>query len=146
MKTQTLLGLCTLLLLVLFIGACSKKSVEEQRPSASSSISNAEMTELATAWALKDKSRRAISGALPTGSMLPTLDSKAVLMFEKIDDSTVLKIGDIIGTKDKVMHRLAHIDGNQLVLRGDNNNGDDAPIPRSHAEWRLVGILYTNGQ
>lgn len=104
------------------------------------------MTDLAKIWARNDAENRAIGGAQPTGSMLPTLDSKSVLLLERIGQNTVLRVGDVIGTKQGIMHRLVRVDGGYLILRGDNNQADDRPIQRKDAEWRLAGILYTNGQ
>jgi hypothetical protein len=139
-----------ILVITLLIVSCSKKNTdtgpETSAPSARSSFTKQEMVEVASFWARQDNATRAIGSALPTGSMLRTLDSTSVLMFEKITPSTQLNIGDVIGTDDQVLHRLVRYDGSWLVLRGDNNNFDDTPINRADAKWRLVGILFTNGK
>jgi hypothetical protein len=138
-----------ILTIAFLIVGCGKKNTntgpEASAPSARSSFTKQEMVEVASFWARQDNTTRAIGSALPTGSMLRTLDSTSVLMFEKITPTTQLNIGDVIGTDDQVLHRLVRYDGSRLVLRGDNNNYDDSPLNRTEAKWRLVGILFTDG-
>lgn len=39
-----------------------------------------------------------------------------------------------------VVHRLVAIDGDRLILRGDTNGYDDAPVPRSALVGRVVAV------
>lgn len=41
-----------------------------------------------------------------------------------------------------VVHRLAAIDGDRLILRGDANGYDDAPVPRSAVVGRVCALRW----
>jgi hypothetical protein len=120
------------------------------------------MTASIIEWVKLDTQNRAISSAKTTGSMLPTIDSRTIIVLEKINNATVIVEGDIVGTKNKVLHRVhsigtaglrptaaglrpaAHSRNNFYTLKGDSNNFLDDPVHRDDLEWRVVIILYTN--
>lgn len=146
MKTNIIL-----MILLLVITGCAptvKTSVESIReknsPCATSSFSSDEITASIIEWVKLDKQNRAISSAKTTGSMLPTIDSRTIIVLEKINNATVIVEGDIVGTKNKVLHRVHSMQNNFYTLKGDSNNFLDDPVHRDDLEWRVVIILYTN--
>jgi hypothetical protein len=143
--------LLILFLLTAFLIGCgpqTKETVEAVRerksPSATSSFSQQEMIDLVESWVRSDLENRRITSAQTTGSMLPTIDSRSVILVERVNSQTILTSGDIVGTRQKILHRIHNINGNMYVLVGDSNDFLDEPVHRNDIEWRVVGILYTN--
>lgn len=86
---------------------------------------------------------------LPTGSMKPLFDERALLMLEpaKYDD---LKVGDIVTYKHStlgmtVVHRIVEKRGDKFWAKGDNNARlDEEYITRENYQARVFGIVYAN--
>jgi len=84
---------------------------------------------------------------MPTGSMKPVFDERAILLMEpaKFDD---LKIGDIVTYKHPrygmpVVHRIQEKRGDKFWAKGDNNGRmDEVYITRQNYEARVFGIIY----
>lgn len=84
---------------------------------------------------------------MPTGSMKPVFDERAILIMEpaKYDD---LKIGDIVTYthpkyKTPVVHRITEKHGNKYWTKGDNNSRmDDVYITPENYQARVCGIIY----
>ena len=136
------------------VASCTKpKIAEEENPAARSDYSSKIVMQDASNWISADPIKRRIGSPTNTGSMLRTFDSKSVLLVEKLCPTDVLNIGDIIGYSNpnlavtQISHRLIRINSDgTLVFKGDYNDAEDPAVPRSAVEWRIVGILYTNGQ
>ena len=76
-----------------------------------------------------------------TGSMAPTIEK---------GDIVIIKIGDEIRENDiityqkenvLITHRIAKIDGDTIIARGDYNNTDDEPIKKENVIGRTVFII-----
>ena len=76
-----------------------------------------------------------------TGSMSPTIEK---------GDIVIIKIGDEIRENDiityqkenvLITHRIAKIDGDTIIARGDYNNTDDEPIKKENVIGRTVFII-----
>jgi signal peptidase I len=84
---------------------------------------------------------------MPTGSMKPVFDERAILLMEpaRFDD---LKIGDIVTYKHPqyglpVVHRILEKRGDKFWAKGDNNGRmDEVYITRQNYEARVFGIIY----
>ncbi len=76
-----------------------------------------------------------------TGSMSPTIEK---------GDIVIIKIGDEIRENDiityqkenvLITHRIAKIDGDTIIARGDYNNTDDEPIKKENVIGKTVFII-----
>lgn len=84
---------------------------------------------------------------MPTGSMKPVFDERAILLTEaaNFDD---LKVGDIVTYKHPrygmpVVHRILEKRGDKFWSKGDNNGRmDEVYITRSNFQGRVFGIIY----
>jgi signal peptidase I len=84
---------------------------------------------------------------MPTGSMKPVFDERAILLTEaaNFDD---LKIGDIVTYKHPrygmpVVHRILEKRGDKFWAKGDNNGRmDEVYITRKNYQGRVFGIIY----
>ena len=84
---------------------------------------------------------------MPTGSMKPMFDEKAVLIMEpaSYDD---LRVGDIVTYihpkhKCPIVHRITEKRGDKFWTKGDNNaRMDDTFITRENYQARVFGIIY----
>ncbi len=84
---------------------------------------------------------------MPTGSMKPVFDERAILLTEaaNFDD---LKIGDIVTYKHPrygmpVVHRILEKRGDKFWSKGDNNGTmDEVYITRKNYQGRVFGIIY----
>ncbi|HLP07087.1 MAG TPA: signal peptidase I [Opitutaceae bacterium] len=84
---------------------------------------------------------------MPTGSMKPVFDERAILLTEaaSYDD---LKIGDIVTYKHPrygmpVVHRILEKRGDKFWAKGDNNGRmDEVYITRKNYQGRVFGIIY----
>lgn len=84
---------------------------------------------------------------MPTGSMKPVFDERAILLTEaaSFDD---LKVGDIVTYKHPrygmpVVHRILEKRGDKFWAKGDNNGRmDEVYITRSNYQGRVFGIIY----
>lgn len=88
-----------------------------------------------------------LMAVMPTGSMKPVFDERAILLMEpaNFDD---LKVGDIVtyihpAHKAPVVHRLTEKRGEQFWSKGDNNGRrDEVCITRQNFRARVFGIIY----
>ena len=84
---------------------------------------------------------------MPTGSMKPVFDERAILLTEaaSFDD---LKIGDIVTYRHPrygmpVVHRILEKRGDKFWSKGDNNGRmDEVYITRKNYQGRVFGIIY----
>ncbi len=84
---------------------------------------------------------------MPTGSMKPVFDERAILLTEtaNFDD---LKVGDIVTYKHPrygmpVVHRILEKRGDKFWSKGDNNGRmDEVYITRKNFQGRVFGIIY----
>jgi hypothetical protein len=80
------------------------------------------------------------------GSMDPTITSNDMAFILK--NPPTVGIGDVViavspcfGEGVSVMHRIVRMEGDEYVLRGDNNGGDDpCPVPRSAITWKVLAV------
>ena len=85
---------------------------------------------------------------MPTGSMKPFFDEKAILLMEAapFDD---LKVGDIVTYRHPqiglpVVHRLVLKDGDKFWAKGDNNaHMDNEYVTRDNYLRRVYGLIYS---
>lgn len=87
---------------------------------------------------------------LPTGSMRPIFDEKAVLLLENAPFDS-LKVGDIVTYRHPILgvpvvHRLVAREGDRFWSKGDaNGRMDNVYVTRENYLKRVFGVLYTNG-
>lgn len=77
-----------------------------------------------------------------TGSMSKTIE-KGDIVIVKLGENT-LNEKDIITYKSGnaiITHRIAKIDGNTIIAKGDNNNTEDAPIEKDMVIGKVVYIF-----
>ncbi len=85
---------------------------------------------------------------MPTGSMKPVFDERAILLTEaaNFDD---LKVGDIVTYKHPrygmpVVHRILEKHGDKFWTKGDNNGRmDNVYITRQNFQGRVFAIIYS---
>ena len=76
-----------------------------------------------------------------TGSMSGTVEVGDVV-FVRINDS--YQVGDIVTFKEQnsfITHRVMRVDDNRIITRGDVNNTDDEPVPKSDVIGRVVFVV-----
>lgn len=84
---------------------------------------------------------------MPTGSMKPVFDERAILLTESADFDD-LKVGDIVTYKHPrygmpVVHRILEKRGNKFWSKGDNNGRmDEVYITRQNYQGRVFAIIY----
>ena len=84
---------------------------------------------------------------MPTGSMKPVFDERAILLTENANYDD-LKIGDIVTYKHPrygmpVVHRILEKRGDKFWSKGDNNGKmDEVYITRKNFQGRVFGIIY----
>lgn len=145
-----MLGRIGITFLIILLVGCYRNP-EEEKPAATSSFTRAEIIKYANQWVTVDSNNRLLGVPIDSGSMLPTMDSKCILILEKVTDETLLNVNDICAYKKEngnfVLHRIRKIDGDLIIFRGDNRITDDnRDVKRSDVLWRVVGIFYTNGK
>jgi len=133
---------------VILFSSCSQRSAEEQQPAPSSSLTVGQAEAVAISWASYGNGRT-WSHVMPTGSMLPFMDSRSVLLWERIDGATAqLRKGDVVsfdrGDVKNVCHRIVDLNTTSVYMAGDNT-ASDGWKPRTSVKMRLCGILYTKG-
>lgn len=77
-----------------------------------------------------------------SGSMEPALYTNDVILVKKTQSN--LSVGDIVSYEKNgeiITHRILYIDGDNLTVKGDNNNTIDAPISRSQVIGKVVKIF-----
>lgn len=84
---------------------------------------------------------------MPTGSMKPVFDERAILLTENANYDD-LKVGDIVTYKHPrygmpVVHRILEKRGDKFWSKGDNNGKmDEVYITRKNFQGRVFGIIY----
>lgn len=146
MKTWTpILAVFAAHLVVLgVILGCSSPAPELLHPAPSSRLTTAEALTLAQIYAVN--SSRSYSTVAPTGSMVPTFDSRSVLLLEKIRELPA--VGDIVVAdegpgRENVGHRVTAAQDDSVILSGDANHTSDGWVRIDRLKWRVAGILYT---
>ena len=141
---------------ILFIFGCSpsnelgpRKLAEEENPAPRSSMSKIEATQYAIHIVLQSPGKRVMSFPANTGSMVPTIDSKSVIILEKYEGQELflndIVLFDRIDTNN-VLHRINAIKGDSLYIKGDGNKSADGWFGKNRVSYRLIGILYTSGK
>lgn len=86
---------------------------------------------------------------LPTGSMKPFFDEKAILLMEAAPFED-LKVGDIVTylhpqLRLPVVHRLVLKDGDNFWAKGDaNDHTDNEYVTRGNYLKRVYGVIYSS--
>ena len=140
--------LVALIISAVLLSGCGRS--EDLRPAPSSSVAKDFAAIDAASWMLRDANNRSFTTVMPTGSMVPTLDSRSVLLLERVSGPE-LKVGDIAiyaGTgarKPMVVHRVTAIGASATLFAGDNNDPQkpDGWIAHDRIRWRVAGILFT---
>lgn len=115
----------------------------------SSSLSAARAEQIARLINVVDPGT-SLSTVLPTGSMRPFFDEKAVLLMEKAPFEQ-LKVGDIVTYKHPrlgvpVSHRLIEKSGDRFWVKGDaNGKPDNVYVTRENYISRVFAVIYTQG-
>jgi len=84
---------------------------------------------------------------MPTGSMKPMFDERAILIMEPAPFAD-LKVGDIVTYTHPrhqmpVVHRITEKRGEVCYTKGDNNDlADEIAITQSNYQARVFGIIY----
>lgn len=120
---------------------------EDRTPAPSSSLTKQDAIASAQLWAMFDTSRRGFCEVAPTGSMAPVIDSRSVLLLERVRPGD-LRPNDIAiferePGKPSVCHRVHEVRPDGVLFSGDNNRGSDGWIRPERIQWRVAGILYT---
>jgi len=135
---------------VLAIGGCVHATPEQRKPAGSSSMSRDEASMFAAvAWAAQEPARRSYGPVTDTGSMLPAFDSRSILLLEKLEGQPLP--GDILHVnqgpgRERIGHRVRAVRDGWVLLDGDNSKHQDGWFPIERVNWRVAGILYTNGR
>lgn len=140
----TLIAVCALFALF----GCGAQRAEDQNPSASSSMTKADAIVTAKLWAMLGPGR-GWSEVQPTGSMAPTIDSRSVLLLERLKPGETLVRNDIAiysrpgADVAAACHRATDVRPDGIRFAGDNNHTSDGWIPPERVQWRVAGILNT---
>ena len=74
-----------------------------------------------------------------SGSMEPTFSKGALLL---VKEETDIEVGNIVvyqSGNELIVHRIVELDDDTVITRGDANNVDDSPFPRSE----IKGVVVT---
>jgi signal peptidase I len=97
-------------------------------------------------WALSsDHPIATVSG----DSMWPALSQGDIVLLKGVSDIEELDEGDIIGFRHPdgmAIHRIARIEGNEIIARGDANFRDDPPIGIEDVVGKVPSILGKNAK
>ena len=136
--------------LLFVFSACSPSpsgTKESKNPAPSSSMTLATATNIAAGWWQQDPGNRAFSVPTPTASMLPYLDSKTVLLLERVKPETKVHVNDIVvfdrGDAPNVCHRVLIVRGRDYFISGDNNSRSDGWFAHEKLSYRVAGTIFT---
>lgn len=123
-----LAGIAAFEIIVFFLGvsACAHQTAEQRNPAGSSSMTRVDASAFAAAWwASLAPDRRTFGSVTATGSMAPTIDSRSILLLEKLDSPPLL--GEILNVnegpgREHVGHRVRAVRAGWVLLGGDNNH------------------------
>jgi signal peptidase I len=97
-------------------------------------------------WALdSDHPIATVSG----DSMWPTLQQGDLVLLKGVSDIEELEVGDIIGFRHAdgmAIHRIARIEGDEIIARGDANFRDDPPVGIEDVVGKVPTILGENAR
>lgn len=137
-------------LLLLFLPAilAAQFRDEDRNPAGSSSLTWAQGYALAGVAAAELGEGFFVIAVAPTGSMVPALDSRSILIVESIAPGFKLRVNDIclytradVGT---VCHRATVVrDDGWTFFAGDANSRSDGWINPRRIVGRVVAIIYT---
>ncbi len=141
---------------ILFIFGCSpsneaprKLLAEDENPAPRSSMSKIEAWQYGYHIASQAPGQRVVTYIANTGSMVPTMDSKSIVILELYTGQELflndIVLFDRIDTGN-VLHRINGIKGNGLYIKGDGNNRADGWFDKKRVTHRVIGILYTSGK
>jgi signal peptidase len=122
-----------------------KRSTRELTPS--SSIPRDKAEQIARLFGIF-KPGSSFCTVLPTGSMKPFFDEKAILLMEAAPFED-LKVGDIVTYRHPrlglpVVHRLVLKDGDKFWAKGDANDRMDSEyVTRENYLRRVFGLIYS---
>ena len=133
--------------IAILLGGCAgvPKRLEDVRPAPSSSMTKAQATDFAKTWAEGDRFNRSFSTVSTTGSMTPLIDSRTVLLIEKVK-MTDIQFRDLPIYWDGarwVVHVAMAKRQNSVLITGANNMRSDGWIAESKIKWRVAGVLFT---
>jgi hypothetical protein len=119
---------------------------EDMNPAPSSSLTMAEARGFGEVWRQSDPQHRSWSTVKPTGSMVPTLDSRCLLLLEKVAASDLLK-NDIalysVEDGGSTCHRVLEVRADGVFFSGDSNHRSDGWIAPHRILWRVASIIFT---
>jgi hypothetical protein len=121
-------------------------AAEERRPAPSSSLSKSEAMNLGVMWKLSNPALRAYCEVAPTGSMVPILDSRCVLLLERVKADQLRKNDISIYLSDDnatICHRVMDVKNGSVLFEGDNNPRSDGWVAPSRILWRVTAIIFT---
>ncbi len=123
---------------------------EAKNPAPISRMKKSEAMMIAKLWASSDLANRSFTTVLPTGSMLPVLDSNSILLMERVTAGELRKndIAIYQSGKDgmRIVHRAKEVTRDGVYFEGDANSRSDGWIASDQVRWRIAGILYTSPQ
>jgi hypothetical protein len=144
---RALSSLC-LVAVVLCLASCQPR--ESASPAPSSHFTMDAIRADAIQWVSAAPSIRGYTAVKPTGSMLPTFGSNALLLIERITGRD-LAVGDIAiyedGNGGHICHRVRAVnERGAAIFAGDNNAGTDSDgwIAADRIRWRVAGVLYAS--
>jgi hypothetical protein len=119
---------------------------EQKRPAPSSSLTKSEAMEIGARWKQTNPAMRSYCEVHPTGSMVPILDSRCVLLLERVsadqlrkNDISIYMRGDDV----TVCHRVMDVRNGAVLFEGDNNPRSDGWVARDRILWRVTAIIFT---
>lgn len=119
---------------------------ERTGPAGSSSLSELQALGAASVVAGHCAPGTMVTYAQATGSMLPMIDERSVLVIEPVEGRIgAVRLGDVVMVKTSsgvMMHRVVQVHAGGIVTKGDNNASLDELVPWAKVQGRLVAIIF----
>ncbi len=119
---------------------------EQKRPAPSSSLTKSEAMQIGARWKQTNPALRSYCEVQPTGSMVPILDSRCVLLLERVsagqlrkNDISIYMRGDDV----TICHRVMDVRNGGVLFEGDNNPRSDGWVAPDRILWRVTAIIFT---
>ncbi len=119
---------------------------EQKRPAPSSSLTKSEALQIGARWKQTNPAQRSYCEVNPTGSMVPILDSRCVLLLERVsadqlrkNDISIYMRGDDV----TICHRVMDVRNGAVLFEGDNNPRSDGWVTSERILWRVTAIIFT---
>ena len=119
---------------------------EQKRPAPNSSLTKSEALQIGARWKLINPAQRSYCEVNPTGSMVPILDSRCVLLLERVsadqlrkNDISIYMRGDDV----TICHRVMDVRNGAVLFEGDNNPRSDGWVTSERVLWRVTAIIFT---